>query len=241
MHDLDRTQMEQYELEMAGSGFGQELEQYEGQQYFGESGAGELEIPLGELQEMELASELLEVTSEQELEQFLGNLVRSVGRAAGGLMRSPLGQQLVAALKSAAQQALPLAGGALGNLIAPGAGGAVGSRLATQAGAALGLELEGLSPQDQEFETARQFVRFANAATKQAATAPAAASPARVVQAAVQGAAQQYAPGLLSQLGAAGGQVAWPGNGYQQAGAHRRRPTSGRWVRRGHVVILYGI
>ena len=58
MHDLDRQQLEQYGRE--------------GQ--FGEATVGELGGQLSESQELALASELLEVNSEEELEQFLGDL-----------------------------------------------------------------------------------------------------------------------------------------------------------------------
>src|SRR2546423_2811080 len=83
------------------------------------------ESPLTEVEEMELASELLEVASEEELEEFLGKLIRSVGRAAGTALRSPIGRQLTGLLK----QAMPIAGGALGSMLLPGVGGMVGSRL----------------------------------------------------------------------------------------------------------------
>src|SRR4051794_5141495 len=69
MHDIDRTQLEWQEYGPSAS------EQ--------EHEWGEREMSLGETRELELASELLEVTSEQELEQFLGNLFRAVGTAAG--------------------------------------------------------------------------------------------------------------------------------------------------------------
>jgi hypothetical protein len=239
MHDLDRTQLEtQYEEEAYG--LGQEYEQYEGEGYLGEYGAGEAEAPLGELQELELASELLEVASEEELEEFLGKLIRSVGGVARTLARSPFGRQLTGILKTAAQQALPKIGGALGNLVAPGVGGALGSQLASQAGSMLGLELEGLSPQDQEFETARQFVRFASSAASQAAAAPGGAQPAQAVTRAVQQAAQQHAPGLLGMFGGRNG-YGMPGYGGRPGYGQRRHRSSGRWVRRGHVVILYGV
>ena len=57
MHDIDRTQFEADEFE---SGFGGEFEQTE------------LELPLHETQELELASALLGVSNEMELEEFLG-------------------------------------------------------------------------------------------------------------------------------------------------------------------------
>ena len=71
MHDIDRTQLEleggAYEL-----GYEHENEQFLGKILKGILG-GELEVPLNESQELELASELLEVSNEWELEQFLGH------------------------------------------------------------------------------------------------------------------------------------------------------------------------
>src|SRR5262249_40586760 len=75
MHDIDRIQV------------GREMmETYE---YPGAGGGGRV---FNEQQEMELASELLELNSEQEFEQFLGNLISKAGRAVGSFISSPTGQ-----------------------------------------------------------------------------------------------------------------------------------------------------
>jgi hypothetical protein len=196
MHNLDRTQLE---AEYEGFELGHEQAQGENEQFLGDIlGAitgGELEVPLQESQEMELASELLEVSNEQELEQFLGNVFRTVGRAAGQFVRSDTGRALGGILKDAARQALPVVGRALGDYVSPGSG-ATGAGLAQAAGTLLGLELEGLSPPDQEFEAARQFVRFAGAAAKQAAAAPRNVAPQTAARAAVVAAAHHHAPGF---------------------------------------------
>jgi hypothetical protein len=90
------------------------------------------------------------------------------------------------------------------------------------AGQALGLELEGLSAEDREFETARQFVRFAGEAVKNALDAPPAADPAGVAQAAAVEASRIHAPGLLP-------------------GQPSSRSRSGRWIRRGGKIVLFGV
>ena len=59
---------------------------------------------------MELAAELLEVSNEQELEQFLGDFIKKAGKAIGGFVKSPIGQAIGGVLKSAANVALPIAG-----------------------------------------------------------------------------------------------------------------------------------
>ncbi|MCO4890712.1 hypothetical protein MKD50_15130 [Cupriavidus sp. WGtm5] len=154
----------------------------------------------GEMQEMELAAELLAVNSEQEMEQFLGGLVRSVGRAASSFARSSAGKALGGILRSAAKAALPVVGSALGNLVVPGAGGAIGGKLASMAGSALGLELEGLSNEDREFEVARRVVRIGQQATRNLLTMPRNVPPSRAARAAFLQAARQVAPGLLPAM-----------------------------------------
>ena len=47
---------------------------------------------LGEAEQMELASELLEVTNEAELDRLIGDLVGRAGQAIGRFVRSPEGQ-----------------------------------------------------------------------------------------------------------------------------------------------------
>src|SRR5262249_30254094 len=149
MHDIDRTQLEfQGEAPVTPQ--------------FTE--AVSVESPLSEEQEIELASEFLEISNEQELEQFLGNLIKTVGGAVGQFARSDTGRALGGILKGAARQALPVVGRAVGQWIRPDGGGAMGAGIASQAGRLFGLELEGLSSEDREFEVARQFVRFAGAA-----------------------------------------------------------------------------
>ena len=101
---------------------------------------------LSESDEMDLASELLNVTTEAELDQFLGSLVSKAASAIGSAIRSPIGQAVGGVLKSAAKKALPLAGGALGGYIGGPLGAKIGSGLASAAGSALGLEAESLTP-----------------------------------------------------------------------------------------------
>src|SRR5215470_18756434 len=101
MHDIGRTQ----------------------QNYMGESGHETFEsyetpetqeLPLQESLEMELASELLEVTNEEELDRFLGSLIGRAAKGLGRIVRSPIGHALGGVLKRVAKVALPLAGKAVG-------------------------------------------------------------------------------------------------------------------------------
>ena len=179
-------------------------ENYESLEAFGESGQeteiyGEqsAEVPFNETQEMALAAELLSVSNEHELEQFLGSLIKSAGRAVGSFVRSPVGQALGGVLKDAARQALPIVGGAIGSAVGGATGGDIGRKLASSAGRVFGLELEGLSGEDQEFEVARRFVRFAGAAAGRAAQAQRTMPPRQAARSAVVAAARRHAPGLL--------------------------------------------
>jgi hypothetical protein len=187
----------------------------------GESEAG----VFGEAIEMELAAELLEIASEEELDHFLGNLIKKAGSAVGSIVRSPIGNAIGGVLKSAAKRALPIAGGALGAYVGGPLGAKIGSGLASMAGQALGLELEGLTQEDREFNAARQFVRWAGETSRNALAAAPAADPVAVAKTAAAEAARVHAPGLLG--GAAAPRV--------------NRAHSGRWIRRGNSILLIGI
>ncbi|MCC6783513.1 MAG: hypothetical protein IT457_11790 [Planctomycetes bacterium] len=198
--------------------------QPESDEFMEEEVWGEGELVFSEEEIEQLASELLAVSNEGELDHFLGGLIKKAGRALGKFVKSPVGRQLGGLLKGFAKKALPIAGSALGNFIAPGIGGAIGGKLASAAGSAFGLETEGLSEEDQQFEIAKQFVRLAGDATKTAVSAPAAANPMAVARQAMARAIQRHAPGHASgPAPAASGQ------------------QSGRWVRRGNRIVLYGV
>ncbi|MEW5755932.1 MAG: hypothetical protein AB1810_06470 [Pseudomonadota bacterium] len=223
MHDIDRTQME----------YSSELETYE-QFEFGETQWGAETGVFGEAEAMELAAELLEVTSEGELDRFLGNLISKAGQAVGQFVKSPVGQQLGGLLKGAAKKALPMVGSAIGGYFGGEGGAQIGSKVASTAGRIFGLELEGLSQEDQEYETAKSFVRFAGEAAKNAASAPPSANPKAVAQSAVMAAARQLAPGLIG--GASAVTPVTSGKPCPTCG----RGATGRWMRRGNKIVLYG-
>jgi len=253
MHNIDRTNLESSYGEPASefaTEYGREYEgEYEGA-YPGEYAAGEFEqefegnyefpgefetyseySPEGtfsEAEEMELAAELLSVSNEAELEQFLGKLFKK----AGAFVSSALGQDLMDQVKGLAKKAMPMLGSAIGNMIVPGVGGVIGGRLTSSAGEVLGLELEGLSYEDQEFEVAKQIVRLGGAAARNAAQAADYGPPEQVAHEAFSAAAQQYAPGL------------WRGGRSRYSSRRCRscsRGNKGRWVRRGNAILLLGV
>jgi hypothetical protein len=150
-----------------------------------------------ESEEIELAAALLEVRDEDELDHFLGDLIRGAGKVLGKVIGGPAVKAIGGVLKGLAKTALPIAGGALGGMVGGPLGAQVGSVLASQAGRIFGLELEGLSPEDREFEAARQFVRFAGAAVGNVLEAPPhPTSEGRIYKAAME-AAQVHAPGFV--------------------------------------------
>ncbi|MBE7446116.1 MAG: hypothetical protein HS132_13040 [Planctomycetia bacterium] len=175
MHNIDNTQQES---EIVGLEADQFEYAFEGdQEMFGEA---DMESPFTEAEEMELAAELLEISSEAELDQFLGKLfkgawrgLKKVGSVVGKVAR-PLG----GVLKGLAKKALPFVGGALGSFIPiPGWWHAVGTALGSAVSKALEVEFEGMNEEDQEFEMARRFVRLAGTAAKQVAQTTPGVSP----------------------------------------------------------------
>ena len=206
-----------------------EMEMFEAEQFeWGEAERdGEAESVLSEADEMALAAELLEVTNEQDLDLFLGNLIKKVGGAVGKFVKSPVGKAIGGVLKGVAKKALPIAGGALGAYFGGPLGAKIGSGLASAAGGALGLEFEALSQEDREFEGARQFVRFAADTVKNTTSAPPGVDPRAAAQSAAAAAAQKYAPNLLRPTSEPAAVSPMGGKG-----------MSGRWIRRGRNIII---
>jgi hypothetical protein len=225
MHDLDRTLNELNDESADEYGF-------EMEDAFESSDESPDEV-LAEEEEMALASELLSVTSEAELDHFLGKLIRRAGKAVGKFVKSGAGRALGGILKSAAKVALPI----VGNAIAPGVGGA----LASAAGDAFGLEAEGLSGEDAEWESAKRFIKFADLAAKTVARTHGGAPPAQAAKTAAVAAARKYAPGLLRQAFSLFEGEAAPGSGVAPSIAAAGKASTGRWVRRGSKIVLLGV
>jgi hypothetical protein len=173
MHDIDSTRLE-------ASPDNQEYQEY--QEFESHNGQGEdsFEMPMTEAEEESLAAELLGVSSELEMDQFLGGLFRKLKRGLGGAAKflSQNAGPLAGALKGIAAKALPFLGGALGTAIPiPGVGTAIGSKLGSVASNLLQSELENLEFEDQEFEMSRRFVQLASQAIRQAGRIPPRANP----------------------------------------------------------------
>jgi len=263
-----------------GGGYGRRFQSWDGGG--GDAGGGgggdgddgeyefEGEFELNEVQEMELASELLEITNEAELEEFLGGLVN----AAGSFLKSGAGKALGGMLKDVAKTALPVVGGALGSFVAPGIGTAIGSQLGSMASNLfeMGYETE---MENEQFEAARKVVQLATKAAQIAQTAPDHVPPQVVAQQAIAEAAQDLGlhpgapaqghapapgpgfgpgpgpgfgpgPGPASAHGQPGFEEGWGGGGGQGPRRHHHHHRhhgrrQGHWERHGDRIVLYGV
>lgn len=217
MHDIDRAMFEVAQHEGLD-----EVQAYEAHNQM-------------EALETQLAAELLEVADEEELDRYLGDLVKKAASTASGFARSQTGQALTGLLKNTVKQALPQAGRLVGDAVAPGMGGqwgaTAGQWLARQ------FESEGLSGEDRELAGARSLVRVATQATRDAVSAGPGAPPVTTATSALVAAANRNAPALVPAVRQAAG----------SAGAARRTPpgpgqrSSGRWVRRGRRIVLLNL
>lgn len=156
-----------------------------------------------EFEELELASAFLDARNATELD----NVVRRTLRRGEILAGRPLGSSLASELGSR----IAHVGRSIRQVLNPSAihrDSDVASEVMERI---IGAELEGLSGEDQEFETARYFVRFALEATRAAAMAPKTSSPTAIAAAAQHVAARRYTPGL------------WPHTGFRARRAIRRQ------------------
>lgn len=203
-----------------------------------------------ETEEMELALELLQVSNEDELDRFIGRILSSAKGAVTalpGFYKSLVPEHLRSITETVAKGAIPVLGQLAGKMAGGTASEEWGKRIGEAVTSMAGLELEGLSQEDREFETARAVVRWAQdaaqraaAMTPQATARPSAAGgatrqvpPALIAKAAAVGAAQRVAPGLAEVVR----QIPVPSTG---AGGSAPGEQSGRWTRRGNTVVLHG-
>lgn len=193
----------------------------------------DMEMPFNENEELALAHEFLSVSNEQELDYFLGNLLR---RAWGGIKRfaaSPQGQKIGSLvksnLKSTARNLIPQVGAQVGNYIGGNQGGAMGQSLGNWVNNRFLKETDFEDYEDNEscsckkpaLKTARKFVRYAGHVAKKASTAPKNVSPVKVVKVAVKTANRKIAAVRPVKKV----------HGSQQRGS---------WVKRGNRIVLLG-
>lgn len=232
MHDIDNTfagyETDQDLFETEAEGF--EME-YPTDMWSGN--------PFSEEQEMELVSELMGVASDEELEQFLGKLFKSAVKGARRLaphairagrslikIARPMIKQHLPSLAQAATPAIstalgavPYAGPAL-SMAAPFVIPALGKAVA----GALEMEMEGLDPDEYEFEAAKRYVNiFGSAAQQLAKQARRDLSPVKAAGNALVQAARKHVPGIDAVSG------------------RSSKGRSGRWERRGNTIVLMGV
>ncbi|WP_354687884.1 hypothetical protein [Cupriavidus necator] len=195
---------------------------------------------LGGSGEMEFAIAALEVSDEPGLRDYLRRLVGHAARAAGRPVPAPVQQALLGLLAQTARRVLPAHVRRTGPAATWQPAPVLRNGTAKTAGRLFGLELEGLSPEDKEFEAARHFVRFAADAVRHAGLLPGkpGSAPRDLAASAMVNAARHHAPGLLGVArGAAPPAIA------------RRQPARdaacapgacGRWRRQGRYIIVAG-
>jgi hypothetical protein len=186
---------------------------------------------LSQEEEVDLAAELLTITNEDELDQFLGKFFRRVGRGVRGIVRNPVFRAVGGMLKGVAKRALPIVGGAVGSFIAPGVGTAIGGSLGQAASKLFEVDLEAMSDEDAQFEVARRWVRLANDTVQQASRVAGSTDPRQSARQALAAAARRHAPGLARALGS--------GPAMRRGGLSGARST-GRWIRRGRHIVVFG-
>jgi hypothetical protein len=206
MHDLDRTQV----------GYGES-------EFFGPEAGG----VFSEEEQMNLAGEMMEINSEEEFEEFLGDLISKGVQTLGSFVGGPAGQALGGILKGAAKHLLPMAGRAIGGIM----GGPLGAAL----GGSFEAEMEA---EQQEWEAANTFVKMAGDAVKNVAAAPPTSNPTATAKDAVVESAKIHAPAIVPALLNGGPHMHGGPNGYEPPPSYG---NSGRWVRHGRRIILHGI
>jgi hypothetical protein len=222
MHDFDRQQLEYARGHTNG-------------------GAGEL----SESAELELAAELLEVASEEELVRWLGGLVsraqnalRPVQRATGkAFVSNP--KAVDAAIRAVKTVAPPLS---MAGVLA-GVPLDLALMRANQMPAAIDVgaiklkalmdrwskqELEGLTGEERELEYARRYTRFAHRALRNALRAPRRMPPERAAYLSVRHAARRDLPGLVPHI-----------TQIFHIGANELATTgTGRWHRTRNAIVI---
>jgi hypothetical protein len=226
MHDLDRTlrsQEPEMESEFEYEIFGETDNELEEETYY----------ELTEEQEIELAAELLAVSDDRELDQFLGGLLKKA--------KGAIGPALKKYLVPLAKKVIPIAATAVGGYFGGPMGAKLGNKLGSFATTLFEVDFESMDGEVMEMEVARSFVRLANAAATNAATVGPTSDPNKAAKTALVQAAKTHAPGLVRNNAAVGS----AGVGASITPSVTRRRNSGRWIRRrsrsGSVVVLLGV
>lgn len=126
--------------------------------------------------EMEMAEAILELESEEELDQFLGDLVRKVASVGGRVWNSNAVKGFRDVTRPFVRAALPTLGAAAGGFLGskiPGSWGAkLGTKLGRSAGSWLGDRYEFETGDEMEMEVAKGVVKVLKSTAKQLGSNP---------------------------------------------------------------------
>jgi hypothetical protein len=196
---------------------------------------------LSEVEEEQYAGDLLEINSEDELEEFLGDLFGKAVKGISNFAKSDVGQALGQAVKTMAKKSLPAIGGALGSYVAPGIGTSVGTQLGTMASGLIGELPFEVEPQAIDHEVAKRIVRIGAEAARQASRMGSSGEPpTSVASKAIVNAVNKIAPATLVQAGMRPRRQ----RHFAEMEIDRQVPTSrreGRWHRRGRNIVLLDV
>ncbi|WDZ82900.1 hypothetical protein [Micromonospora cathayae] len=195
---------------------------------------------LSESQEAELANELLEVSSEEELEEFLGDLFNSAVRGISNFAKSDVGQAVIDGAKTLVKKGLPAVGGALGSFVAPGIGTTIGTRLGTMASGLINELPVEVEPQELDHEVAKRIVQIGAEAARQASRlAPSGEPPTSVASKAIVNAVSKIAPAALVQTRVRPRRRQF--GEFMIDGSVSASRREGRWQRRGQNIVLLDV
>lgn len=187
--------------------------------------------PFSEEEEAEMAFELLSVQSPEEMDEFLGKLIKKASKGIRSLKKNPF-KFVKRNLRKVARYALPVAGRTVGNFFGGPIGGKLGGKFGKLASRFFEIEMEGLSPEDQEFEIARRFVRLGGATARAAMRNARRMSPAQAARRGLRQAARRHAPGMLKPRRS---------NRKNSRGVSGGAKSSGRWIRKGDRILIMGL
>jgi hypothetical protein len=179
-----------YDYQRASGELQPESFEYSGEMAGETSQFMELESPFSEAEEMELAAELLMVSSEAEMERFLGNFFKKAWKGIKSVGAKVL-PVVGGVLKTVAKTALPIAATAAGTFFGGPLGGAIGGKLGSLVSQALEAETAGMDAMDRDLEKCRRFVRMAGTAARTAALATPGTDPAKIARNALAASAER--------------------------------------------------
>jgi hypothetical protein len=203
MHDIDRTSFE----------YGSD----------GELPGGTFDRPFSEAELDELATQLLEVRDEAELDQFIPAILGAATKVLPFLAKSPVGKVLTGILKDAVISGVPALGGLFKSR-------SRGPQIGSDVGAAIRSELdwEGVPADGRDIEAARKIIAIGGGAARELAQQPPNAPPQAVTDA-VQNAAKQE--GVPANVPPPSPDTPPPSES----------TTSGQWFRRGRTIVIEGL